>query len=70
MAWLITKYLITAGVVVAVSEFAKRSDRLGAFIAALPLVTAAANIGELELMYPAETAPAVSVSAAGSAENR
>jgi F0F1-type ATP synthase assembly protein I len=39
MAWLITKYLITSGVVVLVSEFAKRSDRLGGFIAALPLVT-------------------------------
>ena len=37
--WLITKYLITSGIVVLVSEFAKRSDRLGAFIAALPLVT-------------------------------
>src|SRR5689334_2136304 len=33
MPWLITKYLITAAVVVAVSEFAKRSDRLGALIA-------------------------------------
>jgi F0F1-type ATP synthase assembly protein I len=39
MAWLVIKYLITAGVVVAVSEFAKRSDRLGALLAALPLVT-------------------------------
>ena len=39
MAWLITKYLITAGVVVAVSEAAKRSDRLGGLVAALPLVT-------------------------------
>jgi len=39
MAWLITKYLITAGLVVLVSEFAKRSDKLGALIAALPLVT-------------------------------
>lgn len=39
MSWLITKYLITAGVVVAVSELAKRSDRLGGLIAALPLVT-------------------------------
>jgi hypothetical protein len=28
MAWLITKYLITAGLVVAISEIAKRSDRL------------------------------------------
>jgi hypothetical protein len=39
MAWLITKYLITAAVVVLVSEVAKRSDKLGAFIAAMPLVT-------------------------------
>ena len=37
--WIITKYLITSGIIVLVSEFAKRSDRLGAFIAALPLVT-------------------------------
>ena len=39
MAWLISKYLITAAVVVIVSEAAKRSDKLGGFIAALPLVT-------------------------------
>lgn len=39
MGWLITKYLITAGVVVAVSEIAKRSDKLGGFVAALPLIT-------------------------------
>ena len=39
MTWLITKYLATAAVVVIVSEAAKRSDRLGGFIAALPLVT-------------------------------
>lgn len=39
MSWLITKYLITAAVVVAVSELAKRSDRLGALLASLPLVT-------------------------------
>ncbi|MBP8927060.1 MAG: DUF3147 family protein [Pseudomonadales bacterium] len=39
MNWLITKYLLTAGVVVLVSELARRSDRLGAFVAALPLVT-------------------------------
>lgn len=39
MAWLIVKYLVTAAVVVAVSEFAKRSDRVGGLIAALPLVT-------------------------------
>ena len=39
MIWLITKYLMTAAVVVVVSEVAKRSDKLGALIAALPLVT-------------------------------
>ena len=39
MAWLITKYMLTAAMVVIVSEAAKRSDRLGGFIAALPLVT-------------------------------
>ena len=39
MAWLITKYLLTAALVVLVSELAKRSDRLGGLLAALPLVT-------------------------------
>jgi len=39
MKWLITKYLITAAVIVLVSEGAKRSDRFGGFIAALPLIT-------------------------------
>ena len=39
MGWLITKYLLTAAVVVLVSEVAKRSDKLGGFVAALPLVT-------------------------------
>jgi F0F1-type ATP synthase assembly protein I len=44
MAWLITKYLVTAAVVVLVSEIAKRSDKLGGLIAALPLVTVLALI--------------------------
>ncbi len=39
MAWLITKYALTAALVVLVSEVAKRSDRLGGFIAALPVMT-------------------------------
>jgi uncharacterized membrane protein (GlpM family) len=39
MVWILTKYFITAGLVVLISEVAKRSDRLGGFIAALPLVT-------------------------------
>jgi hypothetical protein len=44
MAWLIAKYAITAAIVVLVSELAKRSDKLGGFIAALPLVTVLALI--------------------------
>jgi hypothetical protein len=44
MGWLITKYLLTAAVVVSISEIAKRSDKLGGFIAALPLVTILALI--------------------------
>ena len=44
MAWLLTKYALTAAVVVLVSEGAKRSDRLGGLIAALPLVTVLALI--------------------------
>ncbi len=39
MIWIITKYLLTAAVVVLVTEVAKRSDKLGGFVAALPLVT-------------------------------
>ena len=44
MTWIITKYFLTAAVVVLVSELAKRSDKLGGFIAALPLVTVLALI--------------------------
>ena len=44
MSWIVTKYLLTAGVVVLVSEIAKRSDKLGGFVAALPLVTVLALI--------------------------
>jgi hypothetical protein len=39
VTWIITKYFLTAAVVVLVSELAKRSDKLGGFVAALPLVT-------------------------------
>lgn len=35
--WL--KYLITAGLVVVISEIAKKSDRLGALFSSLPLMT-------------------------------
>ncbi len=39
MSYLVVKYLLTAAVVVLVSELAKRSDKLGGLIAALPLMT-------------------------------
>lgn len=38
------KYFITAAIVVLVSEVAKRSDKVGALIAALPLVTTIAMV--------------------------
>ena len=44
MYWIITKYFLTAAVVVLVSEIAKRSDKLGGFVAALPMVTILALI--------------------------
>jgi hypothetical protein len=34
MAWIITKYALTAAMVVLLSELAKRSDKLGGFVAA------------------------------------
>ncbi len=54
MAWLIAKYLITAGVVVAISEAARRSDKLGGLVAALPLVTFLALIWMYVEKQPAE----------------
>lgn len=44
MTYLILKYAVTALIIVVVSEVAKRSDRAGALIAALPLVTVLAMI--------------------------
>ena len=44
MTYVIFKYLITAAVVVLVSEIAKANDKLGGFIAALPLITVLALI--------------------------
>jgi L-asparagine transporter-like permease len=44
MTWLITKYLITAALVVAISEMAKRTEKIGALLASLPLVTILALI--------------------------
>lgn len=39
MMLLITKYAVTAFIIVLVSELAKRSDRLGALVSSLPFVT-------------------------------
>lgn len=39
MRWLIFKYLVTAAIVVLISEVAKRTDKLGSLIAALPTIT-------------------------------
>lgn len=39
MGWIISKYAVTAALVVLISELAKRSDKLDGFVAALPLVT-------------------------------
>ncbi len=39
MLWLITKYALTAAIVVLASELAKRSDKFGALVTALPMVT-------------------------------
>ena len=44
MLWIIIKYALTAGIVVLISELAKRSDKAGALIAALPTVTILALI--------------------------
>lgn len=37
--YLVFKYALTSAIIVAVSETAKRSDRLGGLLAALPIVT-------------------------------
>ena len=39
MAFILTKLFVTAGIIVLVTEIAKRSDKLGGMIAALPLTT-------------------------------
>lgn len=44
MLWLLTKYAITAGLVVAIGEAVRRSDRLGGLIGALPWVTVLALV--------------------------
>ena len=54
IAWIITKYFVTAAIVVLISELAKRSDKLGGFVAALPLVTFLALIWLYVERQPAE----------------
>lgn len=54
MGWIVTKYAITALLVVVISEVAKRSDKLGALIAALPMVTVLAMIWMYLERQPAE----------------
>ncbi|KPQ29237.1 MAG: hypothetical protein HLUCCX14_06860 [Marinobacter excellens HL-55] len=54
MTWLITKYAITAALVVLISEVAKRSDKLGALIAALPMVTVLAMVWMYVEQQPAD----------------
>ena len=41
MSYIIFKYIITAGLIVLISELAKISDKIGALTSALPLVTIA-----------------------------
>lgn len=54
MHWLLTKYLLTAAIVVLVSELARRSDKLGALAAALPLVTVLTLVWLYVEQQPAE----------------
>ena len=44
MAWLVTKWVVTAAVVVALSEVAKRHERLGGLLGALPTMTILAMV--------------------------
>ena len=54
MTWVITKYLVTAGIIVAITEVAKRSGKLGALITALPLVAVLALVWMFVEKHPAE----------------
>ena len=42
MSYIVLKYIITAGLIVLISELAKFSDKIGALTSALPLVTISA----------------------------
>lgn len=39
MAWLFVKYLLTAGIIMLISETVKRSEKMGALFTALPIIT-------------------------------
>tara|TARA_B100000953_G_scaffold266511_1_gene234696 strand:- start:344 stop:526 length:183 start_codon:yes stop_codon:yes gene_type:complete len=39
MVFMVTKYLLTAGLMILVSALAKRCDKVGALVAAMPIVT-------------------------------
>jgi hypothetical protein len=54
MAYLLFKYLTTAAIIVAISEIAKRSDKLGALLTALPLVSVLTLIWLYIEQQPAE----------------
>jgi len=54
MLWLLTKYAITAALVVAIGEAVRRSDRLGGLIGALPWVTVLALMWMHLEQQPAE----------------
>ena len=45
MFFTVTKYLLTAGVIVLLSELAKRSDKMGALVAVMPIVKIIVLIG-------------------------
>lgn len=44
MAWIITKYALTAAIIVLISEIAKRTEKIGALIGALPMVAVLAMV--------------------------
>ena len=44
MTWLVTKWAVTAAIVVALSEVAKRHERLGGLLGALPTMTMLAMV--------------------------
>ncbi len=54
MTWIITKYALTAAIIVLISEVAKRTEKIGALIGALPMVAVLAMIWMYVEHQPAE----------------